>query len=238
LTLLPKGPSTQTSGVFLSQLVHELRNRLAPMRNATYLLRGRVADDAHGQWALGVIDRQIDQLNDSIDALADFARIVRGALPLADTAVDLVDVIDAAATGANDALAARQQTLERSGSAVSLPAHGDRDRLVRSLRTVIQTAAKLARREARIELFWEACEGQAAISIRAKSEDSPNPIAREPEAGADAQTASGEATAQLALAEKLFELHGGSLSLAYPPPGDPQFVVVLPLHAAAASTDG
>jgi two-component system CheB/CheR fusion protein len=238
LTLLPKGPSTETSGAFLSQLAHELRNRLAPMRNAAYLLRRRIADDAQGQWALAVIDRQIDQLNDSIDALADFARIARGTLPLAEAAVDLVEVIDAAATGANETLAARRQTLERSGSDVTLPAHGDRDRLVRSLRAVIQAAAKLARPEARIRLIWEARGGQAAISIGAKGDDSPNPVAREPEATANASPPSGEATAQLTLAQEMFEVHGGSLSLAYPPHGDPQFVVVLPLHPAATSSAG
>src|SRR6185503_16755858 len=69
---------------FLAMLAHELRNPLAPIRNAAHVLR--VADKAittaQLQWARDVIDRQIQHLTRLVDDLLDVSRITQGKVTL------------------------------------------------------------------------------------------------------------------------------------------------------------
>jgi len=63
---------------FLAMLAHELRNPLAPMRNALYLLRQQNVQDALVQKSTGVLARQVDHIVRMVDDLMDVARLERG----------------------------------------------------------------------------------------------------------------------------------------------------------------
>ena len=63
---------------FLATLAHELRNPLAPMRNAAYILRDEVLSCEKQQWARAVMERQVAHMT----RLMDVARIRRGAIDL------------------------------------------------------------------------------------------------------------------------------------------------------------
>src|SRR4051794_2830858 len=60
---------------FLATLAHELRNPLAPLRNAVQILRMQASTSPQAQWAQDVIDRQIDQMTRLIEDLLDVSRI-------------------------------------------------------------------------------------------------------------------------------------------------------------------
>ena len=90
---------------------HEMRNALGPVRTATYLLRASANDDAQAQWALDLIDRQVQAITMSIDELADFARITRGALELQSEPMDFRDVLDSAASACAVTMTEKRQTL-------------------------------------------------------------------------------------------------------------------------------
>src|SRR5262249_20107997 len=60
---------------FLAMLAHELRNPLAPIRNAMYLMQRKRPSEAEVQWGLDVIDRQLQQMIRLIDDLLDLSRI-------------------------------------------------------------------------------------------------------------------------------------------------------------------
>ena len=61
-------------------LAHELRNPLAPLRNASELLADdRAARSTRTQFGVGVIRRQVTQLTRLVDDLLDVSRITRAA---------------------------------------------------------------------------------------------------------------------------------------------------------------
>ena len=67
---------------FLATLAHELRNPLAPMRNAVQVLMAKGPPDPELQWARGVIDRQVQLMARLLDDLLDVSRISRNNLEL------------------------------------------------------------------------------------------------------------------------------------------------------------
>ncbi len=67
---------------FLAMLAHELRNPLAPIRNAAQILRLKGPPSAELQWAREVIDRQVQHVTRLIDDLLDVSRITRGRIEL------------------------------------------------------------------------------------------------------------------------------------------------------------
>ena len=81
---------------FLAALAHELRNPLAPIRNAVAILGRKGPLDPEVAWSQGVIERQIDQLSRLIDDLLDIERIARGRLQLRRELVPLEAVVDMA----------------------------------------------------------------------------------------------------------------------------------------------
>src|ERR1700739_2169057 len=76
------GESDRRKDEFLATLAHELRNPLAPVRNAIHSLRARLPPTPELQWARDVIDRQVTQMTRLIDDLMDVSRITRGAFEL------------------------------------------------------------------------------------------------------------------------------------------------------------
>jgi PAS domain S-box-containing protein len=101
---------------FLAMLAHELRNPLAPLRNAAAILRtaGASADEC-GQ-AQRIIGRQIENMTRMIDDLLDVSRITEGKIELRRQSVLLADIIFAAVSVARSGITARHQEL-----AISLP---------------------------------------------------------------------------------------------------------------------
>jgi signal transduction histidine kinase len=81
---------------FLGQLAHELRNPLAPIRNAMHLLRQRGNDVPEVRWSREVIERQVAHLTRLIDDLLDVSRLTRNRLELRLQRVDLHAILRAA----------------------------------------------------------------------------------------------------------------------------------------------
>ena len=67
---------------FLAMLAHELRNPLAPLRNAMEVLRLVPGSEPKVQWVREVVDRQVTHLVRIVDELLDVARITRGVVEL------------------------------------------------------------------------------------------------------------------------------------------------------------
>src|SRR5688572_15007586 len=86
----------QRKDEFLAALAHELRNPLAPMRNAVAILARKGPQDPEVAWSQSVIERQIEQLSRLIDDLVDVERIARGKLQLRRERVPLEAVVDMA----------------------------------------------------------------------------------------------------------------------------------------------
>src|SRR5262249_39796611 len=74
---------------FLTMLAHELRNPLAPIRNAAQIIHLKSPGDPEIHWAQDVIERQLQQMTRMVDDLLDVSRITRGIINLQKQPVDL-----------------------------------------------------------------------------------------------------------------------------------------------------
>ena len=83
----------QRKDEFLATLAHELRNPLAPIRNATKVLKLAYNDREAFERATGTIERQLAQLVRLIDDLLDASRISRGKMELRRERVELAPII-------------------------------------------------------------------------------------------------------------------------------------------------
>ncbi len=81
---------------FLATLAHELRNPLAPIRNAVQILKAKGLPYAELQWARGVLDRQLQIMTRLLEDLLDVSRISRNSLELRKERVDLAAIVNAA----------------------------------------------------------------------------------------------------------------------------------------------
>ena len=78
---------------FLAMLSHELRNPLAPIRNAAEVMRRIAPDDAGIAWAREVVERQVTHLAQLVDDLLDVSRITQGKIALKKEPIELGKVI-------------------------------------------------------------------------------------------------------------------------------------------------
>jgi CheY-like chemotaxis protein len=135
---------------FLAMLGHELRNPLAPIRNASYVLRRVHSDDPRSARATEIIDRQVSHLARIVDDLLEVSRIARGTLPIRREAVDWRAVVQETAEDHRGGFEARGVELD-----VDLPdapawVRGDRTRLAQVVGNLLANAQKFTDRGGRV----------------------------------------------------------------------------------------
>jgi PAS domain S-box-containing protein len=86
----------QRKDEFLATLAHELRNPLAPIRQATLISQSPAATEEQKRWSHEVITRQVRHMSLLLDDLLDISRITRGTLELRTEMTELAQVVDAA----------------------------------------------------------------------------------------------------------------------------------------------
>jgi len=225
---------------FLATLAHELRNPLAPIRNAVEVLR--IEDVRHPRvaWAQDLIDRQVDQLTRLVEDLLDVSRITRGILELRMEPLALADLVRDVVETSRPLLAKHGARIEVALPGEPIVLRGDRVRLAQVLANLVDNAAKYASGEAPIELFAERGGFDLCISVRDHGTGmTPDELARVFEmfyqVGDRSQRKPGLGVG-LALVRSLVELHGGSVEAQSEGLGKGStFVVRLPLVEAGAS---
>jgi signal transduction histidine kinase/CheY-like chemotaxis protein len=98
---------------FLAMLAHELRNPLAPVRNAVALLKSRSRQDPVVDRVSGVIERQVGLMARLMDDLLDIGRITNDRMELRKERVDLIKIV-------RDAIEMCQPMIQRAGHEVSV----------------------------------------------------------------------------------------------------------------------
>src|SRR5690606_23314153 len=81
---------------FLAMLAHELRNPLAPIRNAVQILARRFINDRAAQPPIAMVQRQVTQLTRLVDDLLDVSRISQGRIELRLEQLPLAAAVDQA----------------------------------------------------------------------------------------------------------------------------------------------
>jgi signal transduction histidine kinase len=152
---------------FLAMLSHELRNPLAPIRNAVEVIR-RVAPpgDAKLTMAREVVDRQVALLARLVEELLDVSRISQGKIALKKEPVDLARIIAHAVETARPLIDARNQNLAVSVPAAPCWLSADFARLSQVVSNLLNNASKYTGEGGRIEVVAAAEEGEATIEVR------------------------------------------------------------------------
>ncbi len=151
---------------FLAMLAHELRNPLAPIRNAVQLLKMKEASDPTLTWSRNVIDRQVTHLARLLDDLLDVARIMQGKITLKTERFELVDIINNAVEASYPLIESRSQDLIISKATTPQWIEGDRVRLAQALSNLLNNAAKYTSEGGKITLSTMEEGSNAVIEIR------------------------------------------------------------------------
>jgi PAS domain S-box-containing protein len=224
---------------FLATLAHELRNPLAPMATGLELMR---VDPAAVQPAQAIMQRQLGHMVRLVDDLLDVSRITLGRIELRRARLRLSEVVETA-------LQVSRPLVERQGHAllVTLPAEevwidGDEVRLAQILQNLLNNAAKYTPPGGQVALQAERADGgRVVLRVRDTGrgfapELAPRLFEMFYRAG-QRYPGEGGLGIGLALARRLAELHGGSLS-AHSAGEDRGSEFVVDLPTAAAPADG
>jgi PAS domain S-box-containing protein len=199
---------------FLATLAHELRNPLAPIRQAVRIARSANATEAQRRWSHEVIERQANHMSRLLDDLLDAARITEGKLELRKELVELAAVIDTAVETARPLIDARRHHLTVSLPQKAVHLHADALRLAQVIANLVTNAAKYSEPEGRIDLSASPDGDGVIISVRDSGIGiEPSMLPRvfdmfSQATGALARSDGGLGIG-LALVKGLVELHGG-----------------------------
>ena len=155
----------QRKDEFLATLAHELRNPLAPIRNAVSLINRIGQAPPQVEKALAVIDRQSRHLARLVDDLLEVSRITQGKVTLQKKTVSLVDCL-------SDALHAVEASLKAAGHEVAvhltddpLSADADATRIVQCFLNLLNNAIKFTPPGGLVRIEASRIGQEAQISI-------------------------------------------------------------------------
>ena len=225
---------------FLAMLAHELRNPLAPISAAAEVLRLGHADDPRLRRTSEIVTRQVRHMATLIDDLLDASRVTRGIVTVERAAEDLRGVIEAALEQAAPTIDARRQRLRVRAGDAPVRVSGDRKRLVQALTNLLDNAAKYTPEGGAIDVTLEHDDAWAVLRVRDDGMGVPPELQERifdlfVQGTRNVDRAQGGLGVGLALARRLVELHGGTLTCASAGAGQgSEFRIRLPLLAAAA----
>jgi signal transduction histidine kinase/ActR/RegA family two-component response regulator len=216
---------------FLALLAHELRNPLAPIRNAVEALR---LDSTSVEWSRSVVERQVKQLARLVEDLLDVSRVTLGTIRLRRERVALKELVDHALEASGPLIEERAHQV-----AVELPTEpvvlrGDSARLEQVLTNLLNNAAKYTPPEGKIEIAAELAGDQVRITVKDNGIGFPGEMREglfQPFGQAEhaLDRAGGGLGLGLALARSLVEMHGGTISAHSDGPGlGSEFMINLP----------
>jgi PAS domain S-box-containing protein len=228
---------------FLAMLAHELRNPLAPMRNALHLMKMPGAEGGVINQARDMMERQMHQLVRLVDDLLDVSRIIRGKIELRREPVDLAMAVARAVETAQPVVESQGHQLT-----VSLPPErvwvaGDLIRLSQVLANLITNAAKYTEKAGQIWIELEREREEAVIRVRDTGAGisaalQPHVFDLFVQGEHSLARSQGGLGIGLTLVKRLVEMHGGRVAVASDGANrGSQFTVRLPVLAEGQSAE-
>ena len=223
---------------FIAVVAHELRNPLAPIRNAIHVLRQLGGENATATWCHSVLERQVGQMTRLLDDLLDVSRLSRGQLKLRPKPMQLATAIDHAIETARPVIDAGRHALKVSMPQRALHLEGDLTRLAQVFSNVLINAAKYTPPGGTITLTVQTDADVAVVRVS----DTGIGIAAEHMAQifqifgqvtSSVDRAQGGQGIGLSLSKGLIEMHGGTIEAHSEGEGKgSEFVMRLPLRIA------
>ena len=234
----------QRKDEFLATLAHELRNPLAPLRNALEILRMKDVDPAVAEKARQMMQRQLAQMVRLVDDLLDVSRITTGKLAVRREPLALQAALHDALETVRPFIELRRHQLDVSLPPEAITVLGDRTRLAQVFSNLLNNAAKYTEQGGRIWISLEAHGHEAVVRVRDTG------IGLDPHALSTIfdmfvqvdrsleRTQAGLGVG-LTLAKRLVMLHGGTISGRSEGGGlGSEFEVRLPLAQGSAAGEG
>jgi PAS domain S-box-containing protein len=156
----------QRKNEFLATLAHELRNPLAPIRNAVQVLNSRGPADPELQHAREIIDRQVTTLVRMVDDLLDVNRVARGKIVLCRENVDLVAVIQRAVEATSPNIVKMGHFIKVTLPPAPIWLHADGVRLEQVFSNLLNNACKYTDRGGHISVTAHFEGEQVAVNVR------------------------------------------------------------------------
>jgi signal transduction histidine kinase/PleD family two-component response regulator len=228
---------------FLAMLAHELRNPLAPIRNAVHILASAEALPPKLAWARDVIGRQADHMARLIDDLLDVSRIVQGKVAVKPETLQLATLIERSVEASSPRLGAREQVLDVVLPQESVEVEGDAVRLSQVLSNLINNACKFSPPHSRIRLEADFRDGEVQIAVKDQGagiapEFLPHMFDLFAQADQSLDRSQGGLGIGLTLVKHLVELHGGHVWASSEGLGKgAQVTLSLPAHIATQATE-
>jgi two-component system CheB/CheR fusion protein len=209
---------------FLAMLAHELRNPLAPIRNALHLMKMPGATTAAIERARQITERQVQHMVRLVDDLLDVSRIMRGKIELRKEPVELASVISCAVDVAQPVLDAQGQELLVSLPAERLWLEADPTRLTQIIGNLLNNAAKFSHRGARVWLTAERVGDEAVVRVKDEGVGIPSDLLPQifdlfVQGDKSLERSQGGLGIGLTVVRKLVELHVGRVSAHSEGPG-------------------
>jgi PAS domain S-box-containing protein len=203
---------------FLATLAHELRNPLAPIRQASLISKALTATSEQKRWSHEVIDRQVNHMGLLLDDLLDISRVTRGTLSLRLQTTTLTSIIELAIETARPIIEAKRHELKVEISDEPARFAADHLRLSQVLSNLLTNAAKYTDQGGEIWLRATCDADTVTFSV------ADNGIGIPPDALAEvfsmfSQVKSAQDRSEgglgigLALAKGLIQLHHGTLEV-------------------------
>lgn len=227
---------------FLAMLAHELRNPLAPIRNAGALLTRRSTPDSTEHNIGELITRQVTQLTRLVDDLLDVSRITQGRIELQQEPVDLINAITLAIESVQPLINEKHHKLICTQSDDALFIQGDLTRIIQSVTNVLTNAAKYTEPKGHIWIDIRAVDGSAIIEIRdngvgISEQVLPDVFELFVQADRTLDRHHGGLGIGLSIVRRLVEMHGGSITATSEGLGHgSKFQITLPLIDAPQIT--
>jgi PAS domain S-box-containing protein len=220
---------------FLAMLGHELRNPLAPIRNAVRILSRQGPSSSESQRLVAMIERQTLHLTRLVDDLLDISRISRGKITLQKKPVDLVSTVARVVEDNRPNTEAHGHTVTVTLPPVALKVAGDQVRLTQVIDNLYSNAIKYTPSGGHLWVTVEKKAGEALVSVR----DNGIGIARDDLLGIfdlftqidpGIDRTRGGLGIGLSLVKKLVEMHGGRIEARSEGPDQgSEFIVHFPL---------
>jgi signal transduction histidine kinase len=222
---------------FLATLAHELRNPLAPIRNALEIMRVGADDTAALDGAREIMERQIAHMVRLINDLLDVSRVTRGKLTLDMEPIRIDEAISAAIETSRPLLEEAKLEFHQSLPVSPVTVAGDRVRLAQVFANLLNNAAKYTEPGGKVTLSARRDGKTAVVRVRDTGVGIPREVLPRvfelfTQVDRTLNRSQGGLGIGLALVKQIVTMHGGSVSAHSAGVGQgAEFVVRLPLHA-------
>ncbi len=223
------------AGELISVLVHDLRNLVAPIRNAAHIVRLRAGADRNAAGLADIMDRQVNGVGVLLERIVEADEIRRGVVELSFVTVTVAELLAAVTEGARVLISSRGQTLN------SVVIEGDSrmqlsldHRLEKVLTSLLEQVALHTPSGGEISITQKISNNKFELRMHGgkESEGIPDTFSLFSDARA-VGVKTNIAEVQLAVAAELIHRHGGEIQVE----AKKEFVVTLPLSGGDGTTN-